>query len=77
MPLMLNSEPVAVTAVTFSLTLLEFVIATVCFAVVPRLTLLNAIVVGLTEIAAVPVLLLGDCVGDPVRAAQPERTTTA
>ncbi len=77
MPLIPNPVPVGVIAVTFSLALPELEIVTVCFAVVPTPTLLNATVVGLTESAAAPGLVLGDCVGEPTTPAQPQSATAA
>lgn len=59
--------------VTFSLAVPEFEIVTVCLAVVPTLTLLNEIVVGLAASVGVPELVLGETRGAPTKPAQPER----
>lgn len=73
MPLILNAFPVALILVTFSLAVPEFAIITVCLAVVPTLTLLNEIVVGLAANATVPGLLLEAAGRAPTNPAQPER----
>lgn len=74
-PLTLNAVPLAAIAVTLSLAVPEFVIVTICFAVAPTPTLLNAKLLGLAESDAVPAFASECCICEPTTPAQPEIRT--